>query len=271
MKNWLTPVAVVAFAFSALVSCKKDEVKVTATPSGTIALTSSGSSAVLLQANEAQNAFTFTWNPIKLAISDGATSPAVTYQLQISKTADGFGYPGVIDAGNGTTKAVTVKTLNEALVNLGLPVKVSTPIFVRLAAVVGSDAHSFVSNAIPLTVTPYAVCLPPNTDTWGLVGPAGDGWPGATNTDRMLIWDCDAKAYILRTALNAGDFKFRKNTDWAVNLGALTKPLTPGTTPTTLKPNGEDMTITTPGTYTLKLTVVGSGAGVTAGTLTVTP
>lgn len=271
MKNWLTPVAVAAFAFSALVSCKKDEVRVTATPSSNITLASSGNSSVLLQANEAQNAFTFTWNSVKLTLSDGSLAPTVGYQLQLAKTADGFGNPGVIDAGSGTSKAVTVKTLNEALLNMGLPVRTSAQIYVRLAALVGSDNHSFVSNAIPLTVTPYAVCLPPNSDTWGLVGPAGDGWPGATNTDRMLTWDCDAKAYILRTTLNAGDFKFRKNTDWGVNLGALTKPLTPGATPTPLKPNGEDMTITTPGTYTIKLTVVGSGTAVTAGTLTVTP
>lgn len=271
MKNWLTPVAAVAFAFSALVSCKKDEVKVTATPSGNISLTSSGNSAVLLQANENQNAFTFTWNPISLAISDGSKAPEVSYQLQVAKTANGFGQAGVIDAGTSTNKAVTVKAFNEALVALGLPTRASAQVFVRVAAVAGSDARSFVSDAVPLTVTPYAVCLPPNADTWGLVGPAGDGWPGATATDRMLTWDCDAKAYILRTALNVGDFKFRKNTDWAVNLGALTKPLTPGPAATPLKPGGEDMTITTAGTYTIKLTVVGSGTAVTAATLTVTP
>ncbi|GAB3728530.1 hypothetical protein GCM10027594_10620 [Hymenobacter agri] len=263
MKNWLTPVAVAAFACSALVSCKKDEVKVTAAPSGSITLTSSGNSAVLLQANEAQNAFTFTWNPISVALSDGSKAPAVAYQIQVAKTADGFGYPGTIDAGSGTSKAVTVKSFNEALTFIGLTPKVSSQVYVRVAAVVGTDAHTFVSNAVPLTVTSYQVCLPPNSDTWALIGPAGVDW----NTDVPLTWDCDAKAYVARMPLKADEFKFRQNGAWTVNLGG-TGNLTQGV-PLTL--GGSNIKITTAGTYTIKLVVAGSGAGVTGGTVTVTP
>ena len=272
MKNWLTPVTAVAFAVLTLASCKKDEVKVTATPSAGLTLSASRTSVVLLQPNSAQTALTYTWNPITFATGDNSQVPAVSYQLQLAKSSDGFGYPAtIIDAGTGTTKSITVGELNKALVGAGLTPNAATPVWMRIAAVVGSDTHSFVSNAVPLTATPYKECLPPNADTWGLVGPAGDGWPGATATDRELKWDCDAKAYVLRTMLNAGDFKFRQNKDWSINLGALTKPMTPGTAGTPLKLNGEDMTITTPGTYTVKLAVTGSGANVTAGTITITP
>ena len=270
MKNWLTPVLAGLFAVAALSSCKKDEEKATITPSNSVSLSATATTAVLTQANGAQNAVTYTWTPLSSFAwsgTDKTTAPAITYQLQVAKSADAFGSAAAIDAGTGTTKAVTAEVLNLILLNQGLTPGTPTMVYVRLAAIVGTDAHSFVSNALPITVTPYRVCLPPNADTWGLVGPAGDGWPGATATDRMLTWNCDQNAYILRTTLNAGPFKFRKNQDWGVNLGGVTGNFAQGIPLTT---NGPDMVITA-GTYTVKLAVSGSGSAVTGGTLTITP
>ncbi|WP_426058933.1 SusE domain-containing protein [Hymenobacter sp. B1770] len=270
MKNWLTQVVAGLLAVSTLASCEKDEDKVTITPSNTITLSTSANTVVLTQANSARNAATFTWNPISsftLSGTDRNTPPAASYRLQVAKSATGFGYPANIEAGAGNTKSVTVEELNSALLNLGLAPDVAAQVFVRVAAVVGTDAQAFVSNPVQMTVTPYKVCLPPNTDTWGLVGPAGDGWPGATDTDRVLNWDCDAKAYVLRTTLNAGAFKFRKDKKWDINLGGSGNPFA-GAIPLTL--NGSDM-VAIPGTYTIKLEVTGSGANVSAGRLTITP
>ena len=244
MKNWLTPVAVAAFALTALVSCKKDEVKITAAPSGTLALTSSTNSAVLLQANETQNAFTFTWNPISIAISDGSMAQPVKYQLQVAKTADGFGYPAVIDAGMGMTKAVNVKDFNEALTFIGLPSKVSSPAYVRVAAVVGADAHTFVSNAVPITVTPYTVCLPPaGASAWSIIGPAGVDW----STDVPLTYNCTTNTFDVTRTLNAGEFKFRANKDWGTNYGSNSN------TGGALVAGGSNIAVTTAGVHTIKL------------------
>ncbi|MDQ2771940.1 MAG: SusE domain-containing protein [Bacteroidota bacterium] len=281
MKKWLTPILAVAFAGAALTSCKKDETKVTLEPSNTSVLSASTTSVTLVQANGAQNVLTYNWTPTNSfawSNSEGTAAPVVSYQLQFAKTADGFGYPGVIDAGVGTTKTITVQDLNSVLYGLGLAPAVPTPVYVRLATVIGNDVnpdrHTFVSNVVSLTATVYKECLPPNSDTWALVGPAGKGWPSGsaiTEAGIQLIWDCDAKAYMARTALTAGDFKFRQNQAWSVNLGGLTKPLVPGAAPTPLKANGEDMTVAVAGTYTVKLVVDGSGATVTGGTLTITP
>lgn len=277
MKNWLTPVLGIALVSAALTSCKKDDTKATITPSNSVTLASSSNAVVLMQPNAALNALTFNWTPINSfawSNSDVTKAPTVTYQIQIAKTADGFGYPGTLDGGAGSSKAVSVRDLNIALLGLGVKPDIATPVFVRIAAVVGTDNHSFVSNVIPLTATAYKECLPPNSDTWALVGPAGNGWPSGsptTETGITLKWDCDVKAYIARTPLNAGDFKFRQNQMWTVNLGSLTKPMVPGAAPTTLKANGEDMTVAVAGTYTVKLVVDGSGAAVTGGTLTITP
>ena len=269
MKNWLTQVAAAAFAVVALASCQKDEDKVTVTPSTTSALTASSTSVVLTQANSAQPALTYNWTPVSAGLTGtgSAKAPAVSYQLQVAKSADGFGYPAAIDASTSTSKDVTVGELNTALTTLGLAPNVANQVYVRVVAVVGSDTHSFASNPVQLTATSYKLCLPPNTDTWGLVGPAGDGWPGATATDRMFTWDCGANAYVLRTTLNAGEFKFRKNQDWGINLGGTTGNYTQGVD---LVLNGPNL-VSVPGTYTIKLVVAGSGTGVTGATVTIAP
>lgn len=258
-----------------LTACKKDEIKVTSEFGAAPTLAASTANAgVLAKANADNTAVTYTWTPYTIKTSDDSkVASTVTYTLQFAKAGTNFASVKEVDGGAVAASSLAIKTskLNSLLLSLGLPVAQSGQVDVRLKTFVAGNQPTLYSSTTKLTATPYDECSAPNADTWGLVGPAGDGWPGATATDRELKWDCNANAYVLRTTLNAGDFKFRKDKDWGVNLGALTKPLTPGAAPTPLKPNGEDMTITTPGTYTVKLTVVGSGTGVTAATLTVTP
>ncbi|OGX88247.1 hypothetical protein BEN47_09165 [Hymenobacter lapidarius] len=161
--------------------------------------------------------------------------------------------------------------LNDIFTNLGLPADVPAQVDVRVLASVGASAPTQASAVSTIGATPYDFCSIPK-DSWGLVGPAGDGWPGATATDIVLPYDCKARAYLLRLPLKAGDFKFRANKDWGTNFGSLTKGATPGASPLPQKLSGEDMTITTPGTYTVKLVVTLDAAGIpTNGTVTITP
>ena len=280
MYNWFSKTAVLAglLAFG-LSSCKKDEVKVTSEFGAAPVLAASTTNlGVLSKADSLKTAVTYSWNPYTVTASGDAkiVSP-VTYVLQFAKAGTNFATVREISIDGATTSSLVLKTVdaNAAFLGLKLPFGQSAQLDVRLKTLIASNVAPLYSAATQLTATPYDQCTAPNTDTWGLVGPAGDGWPGAglpaPQTDRMLRWNCDANAYILRTTLNAGDFKLRQNQKWDINLGGLSKPLVPGTTATPLKTNGEDMTVATAGTYTLKLTVVGSGTTVTAGTLTVTP
>ncbi|GAA4047383.1 hypothetical protein GCM10022409_37060 [Hymenobacter glaciei] len=258
-----------------LTACKKDEIKVTSEFSAPPTLKASTTNAGVLSKTNADNtAVTYTWTPYTIKTSDESkVASMVTYTLQFAKAGTNFASVKEIDGGAVSASSLSIKTvdLNKTLLALGLPFGQSGQVDVRLKTFVAGNLPTLYSPTMQLAATPYDECTAPSSDTWGLVGPAGDGWPGGTATDRMLKWDCNVNAYVLRTALNVGDFKFRKDKDWAVNLGALTKPLTPGTAPTTLKLNGEDMTITTAGTYTITLKPVGTGTGVTGATLTVTP
>jgi hypothetical protein len=270
MKNLLTYAVAVALATATLASCKKDEDKVTISPSTSLTLTGSANSVVLAQINDEQNALTYTWNPVQFSLSDATKALPVTYQIQVAKTPDGFGNPGVIDAGDNTRRTVTVLELNDALNKVGVTTGSPTPAYVRVAAVIGGDNHTFASAPIILTATAYPACFAPNADTWGLVGPAGNGWPANppdVQTDLTMKWNCALQAYTLRTRLNVGDFKFRQNKKWDVDLGgsgtlAQGVPLTRG---------GSNLSIATAGIYTVKLTVTGSGNTVSGGTVTVTP
>lgn len=75
--------------------------------------------------------------------------------------------------------------------------------------------------------------------------PAGISW----DTDVQLTYDCDSKTYNLTRALNAGDFKFRSNAAWTLNYGSSSN------TGGALVAGGSNITITTPGTYTIKLDI----------------
>lgn len=246
MKNWLTQIAVAAVAVAALASCKKDEEKAAIAPSATSNLTASSSSVALLQANSAQTALTFNWTPVQFAMSNTeyTKAPTVSYQLQVAKSATSFGYPAIIDAGTGTTKAVSVGDLNSSLTALGLVAGTATPLYVRLATVVGTDNHTFVSNVIPLTATTYTVCLPPaGSDSWSIIGPAGVDW----NTDVPMTYNCTTNTFDVTRVLNAGEFKFRANNAWTLNYGSSSNTGGP------VVANGSNIAVATTGAHTIKL------------------
>ena len=264
MKTWITRttaslLAIVAFTLS---SCEKDENKVLISPNPVADLTATATSANITKANPDGQAVTYTWNNV-----DFGYQAAVVYTLQFAKQGTNFATTQDINMGNALSKSFTIKELNDLYnsIDCSLPAtQTSFPLEVRVKASVGDAAAPVISPAKSLTASPYPDFIAP-TDKWGLVGPAGDGWPGAPNppiTDRNLPYDCRERAYVSRMTLNAGAFKFRRNTDWATNLGGVTGDYTKGV-PLTL--GGSDLVIATPGTYTVKLAVTTDATGATTG------
>ncbi|GAC1383486.1 MAG: hypothetical protein NVS3B25_28190 [Hymenobacter sp.] len=262
MKNWFFNFAASAVVLLSFTACEKDESKVTLSTAAAPALTASATTAALSQSTASDKAVTYTWQPANFGYA-----AVITYTLQFDKKGGNFSKPVTIDGGGKTTRTLTVSELNGVFMDLGLPSGTAAQVDARVVASVGASAPTQTSAVTSITATPYTFCVVPKQN-WGLVGPAGDGWPGATATDRMLTYDCAARAFLLKTTLNADKFKFRADKDWSVNLGG-TGNLATGT-PLTL--NGPDMMITTAGTYTIKLVVNTDAAGVvTGGTVTVTP
>lgn len=248
MNTWFTRVAAGSFALLVLgvAACKKDEVQATLTPNSTPTLTASTNTVVLTQANAANTAVTFNWTPISSfswTNVDHPYNPAVTYTLQLAKQGTNFAAPVNVSAGSGPNTSISVVNLNTALLSLGLAPGTATPIDVRLQSVYASNSPYYTAT-VPLTATAYKFCAQPAM-AWGVVGPAGPGWPGG-KIDFVMQYDCDAKTYTYTGPLTANQFKFRFGYHWTTNLG--------GSGPTVpLSTGGSNLTIATGGNYTVTL------------------
>jgi len=93
---------------------------------------------------------------------------------------------------------------------------------------------------------------------WSIIG---DATPGGWNNDTDMKGVNDGKftVYSIKTTLGVGEFKFRFGHAWDLNLGG-------GATLTT---GGDNIKVTTPGTYTITLTVIKTADKVTGGTYTI--
>lgn len=266
-------VAAMALLAVSVTACKKDEVKTTAEFGAEPALSASTINAgVLTRATANNTAVTYTWNPYTIKLSDNtpAASP-VTYFVQLAKAGTNFAVVQefVATSAASSSLAIITQKLNSALLGLDFPFGQVARVDVRLKTFVAGNRETLYSATSNLSATPYDECVAPTVDTWGLVGPAGDGWPGATDTDRTMPYSCTARGYVLRMALNAGPFKFRANKAWGMNLGGVTGNYGQGVA---LTPSGPDLVIATAGTYTVKLEVTYDATGkATAGKVTLTP
>ncbi len=86
----------------------------------------------------------------------------------------------------------------------------------------------------------------PNTYTyaayrWGIIG---DATPGGWDGDTDMTWDADNGVFTITADLTAGEFKFRANDDWGMNLGGSLDELTEG---------GANIAISEAGNYTITL------------------
>ncbi|RZL16469.1 MAG: SusF/SusE family outer membrane protein [Hymenobacter sp.] len=234
-----------------LVSCEKDDVKVTVQPTTAPTLAASTTSVVLRQATESQNAITFTWAPstsFTWTNAEHPYNPALTYSFEVDRKGNNFASPVGFTAGAGPNTTLTVKQLATNLVGLGLTANTPTDLEVRLRASLGNQPSY--SPVLPLSVSTYTFCPQP-AKAWAVVGPAGPGWPGGgTSTtakiDFVMQYDCDAKTFTYTGPLTADEFKFRYGYHWNTNLGGSgpTAPLSSG---------GANLKITTGGTYTVTL------------------
>lgn len=263
MKNWFLNFATGTAVLLAIGSCKKDESQATLGANAAPQLTASATTATITR-NDTSPAVTYNWKA-----ADFNYQAAVTYTLQFAKAGTNFATTVDYNVGTALTKSFNQTELNDVYNSLDCTLTpVPTALDVRVKSSVGDAATAQMSAPKSITATPYLAVSLPN-DQWGLVGPAGDGWPGATPTDRLMPYDCKVRAFVLRMPLGVGAFKFRRNQDWGINLGGVTGDYAKGVP---LTKNGPDMVITSPGTYTVKLEVVRDAAGIPLeGKVTITP
>ena len=78
------------------------------------------------------------------------------------------------------------------------------------------------------------------------IGIVGDASPGGWDNDVAMTYNSLTNMWEVTTTLSAGSFKFRANNDWGINLGAAAGS-------TTLVQGGDNISVTTAGTYKIAI------------------
>lgn len=132
-------------------SCKKEETKVLLNPGGANTLTSTISTIVLVQANGANTAGSFTWSK-----ADFGFKAATSYTLQLCKGGTNFATASTteINLGSSLTKSFTVTEFNGKMLDI-IPYGSAQAVQARVKAVVSSSVDPVYTNVVSMTVTAY--------------------------------------------------------------------------------------------------------------------
>ncbi len=158
MKNVIKLLLGSFFTAALFLSCTKDENKVYYTGGTNPVLTAASTAAlVLLPANAAQTAISFTWTNPNYQFNTGISSQDVTYILQIDTTGSNFTSPTIQEAAfaNNLGTSLTVKELNTYLTKLGMLENVTHNIEFRVKSTLLNNSVPLYSNVIKIVVTPY--------------------------------------------------------------------------------------------------------------------
>jgi starch-binding outer membrane protein SusE/F len=153
MKAFLNKIFLLSIMSMLIWSCKKDEVRVTATDGKAAALTASSSTLVLAKANATQTAITFT-----LTKPDYGYDAAVSSTLQIAVKGTNFAAPKDFSLEAKTpTKSFTVIEFNALLLSMNLLPGATADIEARIKSSITTNVAPIYSNLTAIKVTPYAL------------------------------------------------------------------------------------------------------------------
>jgi hypothetical protein len=251
MKKWLLNAAVVCALGFGFTACEKDEDRTVVNVGAMPTLTTSANGITLTRANANEAGTTFSWTP-----ADFGYQAAVSYTLEFAKAGTNFATVKAFPMGTMMTKTFTKGELNQVYNDLdcSLPATpAAIPLNVRVRASVGDKFAPSMSQMLTLTATPFQAQQAP-ADSWGIIGSAtATGW----NSDTDLTYDfCSGTYRISNFRLDAsGEFKFRANDAWTVNLGG-TAPAAPNTPSAPLTPGGANIAVPAgTGNYDITLNV----------------
>jgi starch-binding outer membrane protein SusE/F len=153
MKALFTKVFLLSIMSMLILSCQKDEVRVTATDGKAAVLTASSSTLVLTKADATKPAITFT-----LTAPDYGYDAAVSSTLQLAVKGSNFANPKEfsLDA-KVLSKTFTVIDFNALLLAMNLIPGSVSDIEARIKSSISAEVAPVFSNATAIKVTPYAL------------------------------------------------------------------------------------------------------------------
>ncbi|MFD2999381.1 SusE domain-containing protein [Pontibacter toksunensis] len=170
MKTWINRVFILTLCSFALISCEKDEERVTLRVGTAPVLTASTTNMVLLEEDAANDALTLSWNE-----ADFGFDAAVNYVLEVDMKGNDFAAPVTADLGNNNEKTFTVAQLNTLVNKLDIRAFEPNELDMRIRASVSPNVTPVLTNSVTLSLTPYLT--EPPYKTLYLIGAATDaGW-----------------------------------------------------------------------------------------------
>jgi hypothetical protein len=199
--------------------CQKDEVLTTLNPNAVLTANISPATAVLLKDNAAQNGVTVSW-----VAPDFGFQAAPNYTVLLDLKGNNFSKAVTLGAGTVLSKSLKVSELNAILIGFGIAPGTAADLEIKVQSLIGT-ATVLNSSVLAFKATPYLDKLDLSTP-WGVVGSATPGqWNGP---DLPFYKTGVANELVAYVTLTDGEIKFRKNNDWAENLGGKNGVLSAG-------------------------------------------
>lgn len=211
MKKYINKILFLLTFSALIVGCEKDDVVVINEDFNTT-ISLDNDNIILEEANEGQNALTVKWTQ-----PDFGYNAAAEYNVLFDLASGDFSNPETVSAGTALEKAFDTEDLNKVLLNLGAEPGTATQLQVKVDIIM-SKQYSRVSEGSELTATAYSGVLDLTTP-WGVVGSATpNGWGDGPDTP---FYKTDvAGVYVAYITMTDGEWKIRKDNDWAVNYGS---------------------------------------------------
>lgn len=211
MKKYINKILFLLTFSALIVGCEKDDVVVINEDFNTT-ISLDNDNIILEEANEGQNALTVKWTQPEFGYN-----AAAEYNVLFDLASGDFSNPETVSAGTALEKAFDTEDLNKVLLNLGAEPGTATQLQVKVDIIM-SKQYSKVSEGSELTATAYSGVLDLTTP-WGVVGSATpNGWGDGPDTP---FYKTDvAGVYVAYITMTDGEWKIRKDNDWAVNYGS---------------------------------------------------
>lgn len=204
----------IMLSFIAVFSACEDEDLVELNGSYNTSVVLSDNDIVLEEANEALRALTVSWDEPNFGY-DAAAEYNILFSLGQNVQTINAGRPPV--EGGMMQKEFSVGELNRILLNLEAEPGTAASLDVTVDIVLSKQVKKS-SDPVNLIATAYSGVLDLTTP-WGVVGSATpNGW--GDGPDTPFYKTDEAGVYVAYITMTDGEWKIRKDNDWAVNYGS---------------------------------------------------
>ncbi|MFN2438574.1 MAG: SusE domain-containing protein [Chitinophagaceae bacterium] len=246
MKHTFKYILVVLVLATVVLSCKKDENRITLEDGTPPVLSASKTGTIPLSfVNKDAEALKLSWTNPNYRFTTGVSSHDVNYTVEIDTTGATFTNPNrkVLTISNDNSISITQNDFNDYLLNqLQLTSGAPHNVEIRVSSALTAGTAVLPSNVLKFTVTPYAIppkVTPPASNKLFIVGSATPGgWNNPVPVPSQEFTKLSNTLYEITVPITGGgSYLFLPvNGDWGVKFGGLGSN-------NTNNPNGDDFRV----------------------------